>query len=692
MDENDFEEESNGYEEQNSSYSFPGFGTGKSNYNKNSVNVNDTNDVNTTTAGSPSNNVSGSNNVPQPASTSSNVPGVTNSLPPQNNSGLTSGNKDNNNNNDENSLKQNMKNQNQKPVSNEDTKEKDDKKSNDNKSKSEDASSNKNNNTNNNSNDSSGNSLKDKLKPGNIGKNLGLGALNKMGQGAKNKARDMQGEDAPTDEDSPVVASLKSAGGNFAKFILFIIRHPYVAIIGGIIIIVLFLLIFFAVSTSSIFSGRKYGGWYCNMYSPTTSSNPGEVTSFYTWRIWNKSADAHKGIDISYGSKGSQILATHDGTIAETNYEIEGGKDGEYGIYIKIDDPKEKDDKKYRTYYAHLCSLEEEKELKASCEAGEYTGCDNNCKQNEDGTYTYIWTCGPSESAFESLVNKLKVGTYVKKGDVIGYVSDTGYRSASCDFHVHYETQANKNYDTPDEGYVAESPNRYFNIDDSSIGCDPVLSSGEFATPMDKIEKWECEKPIIIDDKEDEIFKYCDEENEITPKENRFKGTIGIKNDEGDYIYTEGLGTYVGSICGYEAKPTYYGKEKQCAAGVYDYYESFLMGADSNTWNKFQSIKGNAIDYWNNNASLGTNGFKTSSEPSAGSVWVTSYSKSKDANGNSYGHIMAVTKVEGNNVYVYECSGYTSKTCGNYTYTKDELASKKGFMGYINIIEEGDDC
>lgn len=690
MDENDFEEESNGYEEQNSSYSFPGFGTGKSNYNKNSVNVNEA-DVNTTT-GSSSNNVSGSNNIPQPDSSSSNVPRGTNSLPPQNNSGLTSGNKENNDKNDENNLKQNMKNKNQKLVSNEDSKENNDKKSNDNKSKNEDTSSNKNNNTNDNSNDSSGNSLKDKLKPGNIGKNLGLGALNKMGQGAKNKARDMQGEDAPTEEDSPVVANLKSAGGNFARFILFIIKHPYIAIILGIIIIVLFLLIFFAISTSSIFSGRKYGGWYCNMYSPTTSSNPGEVTSFYGWRIWNNSPDDHKGIDISYDSKGAEVLATHDGTIAETNYEIEGGKDGEYGIYVKIDDPKEKDDKKYRTYYAHLCSLEEERELKASCETGEYTGCDNNCKQNEDGTYTYIWTCGSSESAFESLVSKLKVGTFVKKGDVIGYVSDTGYRSASCDFHLHYETQANKNYDNPDEGYVAESPNRFFNIEDSSIGCDPVLSSGEFATPIDKIIKWECEKPIIIDDEKDEVFNYCDEEEEITPKEYRFKGTIGIKNNEGEYIFKEGLGTYVGSICGYEAKPTYYGQDKQCAAGVHDYYESFLMGADSDTWNKFQSIKGNAIDYWNNNAALGTSGFKTSDEPSAGSVWVSSYSNAKDSNGNPYGHVMAVTKVEGNNVYVYECNGYTSKTCGNYVYTKDYLASKKGFMGYIDIIEEGEDC
>jgi len=639
----------------------------------------------------------------------------------QNNRGLSSGQKDNNkNNNEDSSIGSSLKgNKNDRPFSDETN----------NNNKSSDSStnndSNKNDNKDNKSNNDSSNNADNDNKSKGLGikrrlGNAALGGVKKGADGLNNLGNDGTETDNPDDPGNDVKEFGQNATNvavgtarGLRKIILFIIKFPWVAIIIGIIILVLFLIILFATSAGSAFSGIKFSGWYCNMYSPTTQENPGEVSSFYGWRIWNNKPDDHKGIDISYNEKGAEIRATHDGIIKDTNYTDENAPGGEYGVYILIEDPEVTDEEtKYRTYYAHMCSLKEEQDLRDACLAGTYDrDCDSNCKDvtDEEGNvigHKYIWSCGENEEEFKKLIDSLKPGMKVEKNQVIGYVSDTGYRSGKCDFHLHFEAREDNLKDDPDKGFIATSPNRFFTLENSTLGCDPVLSSGENATSLDEILRWECEKPIIIDNPDDELVDYCAEYEDITPPEYRFNGDINIKrssvDENGNYVFEEGLGTYVGEVCGYEPKPVNeYGDE--CASGVFQYYNSFLPSDDSKTWNYFLNMRsegnkfeeygyayGSARTYWNGNSALGEKGFKTGQEPKPGSIFYTDYSESKDESGKPYGHVMAVTKVEGDTVYVYECNGYTSKECGNYTYTKDELDDIPSIAnkGYIYIIDE----
>lgn len=126
----------------------------------------------------------------------------------------------------------------------------------------------------------------------------------------------------------------------------------------------------------------------------------------------------------------------------------------------------------------------------------------------------------------------------------------------------------------------------------------------------------------------------------------------------------------------------------QCAAGVYQYFNSILPLNYPDIWEKFNQIYGNAIDYWNNNEKLQL--FTTSSEPIPGSLWVTSFSNAKNSAGVPYGHIMAVLGVEGENVDVWECNYNSLQRCWYHTYTATALASRKGFLGYINILGCGE--
>lgn len=621
----------------------------------------------------------------------------------QPNSGLSSGQKDSNKNNNEDSSNDKKSDENSKKND-----DKDNKNNSDNNKSKDDSSKN----SENDNNESGGKGLGIKRRIG----NAALGGVKKGANAVNNLGNDGT-ENPENEEDNPHIASTLgnaalSAGSMVKSVALILIHHSWVLPIVLIALLAMFLIIFYAVTVGGVFSGIKFSGWYCNMYSPTTQENPGEVSSFYGWRIWNNRPDDHKGIDISYEEKGAKILATHDGKIVETNYKDPNAPGEEYGVYILIEDPKVTDEEtKYRTYYAHMCSLEEELALKKKCLNGEYDrDCDNNCKEiaDEEGNikYEYVWSCGNSESEFRNLINKLQPGMTVKKNDVIGYVSDTGYRSGTCDFHLHFEGREDNLNDDPDKGFIATSPNRFFTLENSTLGCDPVQNSGENSPNLGDVIRWECEKPIIIDNPDDKLVDYCAEYEEITPKEYRFNGEINIKrssvDENGNYVFEEGLGTYVGEVCGYEPKPVNeYGDE--CASGVFQYYNSFLPSGDSKTWNYFLNMRsegnkfeeygyayGSARTYWNGNSALGEKGFKTGQEPKPGSIFYTDYSKSKDESGKPYGHVMAVTKVEGDTVYVYECNGYTSKECGNYTYTKDELDDIPSIAnkGYIYIIDE----
>ena len=725
MESNDFEE--NDIEETGSSsgYSFPGFGTGNY-YKENDVNINNEDNIV---------NISGRGDV-SPSTNQSNISG---------NSSRDFGTQDSSNNL---SSGNNIDN----PTSNNggNIKTNNGSKSNDSIDNKTNSNINSNSNVSNKTNPSTNNktsvnnkglksginnsnvdqSSKSNINSGRVGgfknslKNFGLGIFNSARSGAKNMEASMQGEDAP--EQNEVGDTLNGFGrgiGKVTNIILLVGGFKILVFVISLLLIIILLITFLptiiSIAQSAIFGGIKASGWQCNMYSPVPNSNPGEVSSFYTWRIWNGIPDAHTGIDISYEAKGEKIIATHDGVVVETNYERDGATGEPYGVYIKIEDPKEtEDEKKYRTYYAHMCSLEEERELKASCEAGNYKGCDDNCKKviKQDGTvgYEYTWSCGKSEQEFESLINKLQVGATVQKNDVLGYISDTGSRSAACDFHVHYEIQADDLADNPDEGFVPESPNRYFNIETSSTGCDPVLNNRHDPPTIDEIIDWECEIHELVvepdDDEElnDEIFNYCDVEEPITPEEYRYNGEIDIKLSQsainGEYTYEEGLGTYVGKVCGYDAKPAVK-KTTQCAGGVYQYYNSFLSEKNSEAWNRFLAIrdegsigetvygKYSARTYWKGNASLNAKndgGFATGNEPKAGAIYCNKNSPTGDSLGD-YGHVMTVTKVEGNVVHVYECNGSGSTVmdtkCGNRTYTRDELEGD-GFLGYIYVISD----
>lgn len=146
-------------------------------------------------------------------------------------------------------------------------------------------------------------------------------------------------------------------------------------------------------------------------------------------------------------------------------------------------------------------------------------------------------------------------------------------------------------------------------------------------------------------------------------------------------------GEYTSLICGSQSINAKGPGTAQCAAGVYGYYNSFLPTLDSVAWSRFDLIRGNAIDYWTRNVALGNNSFKTDQNPTPGSLWVSSYSRAMCGNA-SCGHIMSVISVENDNVKVFECNYDGKESCWYHTYTKSELSSKRGFLGYIHILGE----
>lgn len=243
------------------------------------------------------------------------------------------------------------------------------------------------------------------------------------------------------------------------------------------------------------------------------------------------------------------------------------------------------------------------------------------------------------ENELEEL--ELEIGDSVDKGDVIGYVGDTNYEGGE---HLHFEILA-------DNEQI--SPNRLYGYDNPYGSCHPVYAEN---TTIDQIQELECEQ--LVEDPAG-LSSFCVDSLE---------------------------GTYTSLVCGTENIDVVEPVKAQCAAGVHSYFKSFLPELDPDAWAKFERIRGNARDYWERNSALGTEGFKTSKEPSAGSIWTCNYSRAEDANGVPYGHVMVVLSVDGENVNVFECNGDGKETCWHKTYTKKSLSSRRGFTGYIQIL------
>ena len=112
-------------------------------------------------------------------------------------------------------------------------------------------------------------------------------------------------------------------------------------------------------------------------------------------------------------------------------------------------------------------------------------------------------------------------------------------------------------------------------------------------------------------------------------------------------------GEYTSLVCGSSNISAKGPGTAQCAAGVYRYFNSFLPKLDKSAWMKFDRIRGNAVDYWIRNNSLGKDGFKADQTPTPGSVWVSSYS-SATCGTSACGHVMAVISVAGDNVNVLD--------------------------------------
>ena len=146
-------------------------------------------------------------------------------------------------------------------------------------------------------------------------------------------------------------------------------------------------------------------------------------------------------------------------------------------------------------------------------------------------------------------------------------------------------------------------------------------------------------------------------------------------------------GEYTSLVCGSSNISAKGPGTAQCAAGVYRYFNSFLPKLDKAAWMKFDRIRGNAVDYWIRNNSLGKDGFKADQTPTPGSVWVSSYS-SATCGTSACGHVMAVISVAGDNVNVFECNHYGNEMCWYHTYTKSYLSNYRGFLGYIHILGE----
>lgn len=245
----------------------------------------------------------------------------------------------------------------------------------------------------------------------------------------------------------------------------------------------------------------------------------------------------------------------------------------------------------------------------------------------------------------KSYVDDFAVSDLVVMEDTLGFVGQTG--DPYYDFrHLYFEVQYNE---------VGINLNNYFGYDNPSARCSDSKA-------MTVLEIWEegCGLPNFI---------------------GRTLGMKLICNS----TYGTPTGEYTSLICGTDTLTAAGPAKGQCAAGVYNYYLSFLPSFDATAWSKFDAIHGNAVDYWINNNALGSNGFKADQNPTAGSIWVSSHSSSY-CGSKPCGHVMAILSVDGDNVKVFECNNKRDEVCSYTTYTKSQLANWNGFLGYIHIL------
>jgi murein DD-endopeptidase MepM/ murein hydrolase activator NlpD len=135
--------------------------------------------------------------------------------------------------------------------------------------------------------------------------------------------------------------------------------------------------------------------WWLEVQYPV--DDYANTTSGYGWRYVKgcaRCSDFHKGLDFTPG-KGSPVYAVMDGVIEKVDHA------GEYGVHVIINHPLH-EDLSYTTVYAHL--------------------------------------------QVSNVTKRLQLDNNIKKGDLIGYVGNTGLSTGP---HLHFEVRKNGRFLDP---------------------------------------------------------------------------------------------------------------------------------------------------------------------------------------------------------------------------------------------------
>ena len=135
--------------------------------------------------------------------------------------------------------------------------------------------------------------------------------------------------------------------------------------------------------------------WWLEVQYPVDDHE--NISSGYGWRTVKGCARCsgfHKGLDFTPG-EGSPVYAVMDGIISQVD------NAGEYGVHVIIHHPLH-EDLSYTTVYAHL--------------------------------------------QVSNVTNRLQLDNNIKKGDLIGYVGNTGLSTGP---HLHFEVRKNDRFLDP---------------------------------------------------------------------------------------------------------------------------------------------------------------------------------------------------------------------------------------------------